>query len=475
MPIDTRQMEVAAEFCRVAGKSDLYEYLGLNPTCTAEEAQEALKRKRKYMQGMQSNPKYKTEAVQFIKNYATFQSMLADPASYTRDIANVQERKNLPVLEMSIKSALKGGDLSNEQVDYLRRNAGQLGIGEDTFIGTLNKLITETGTKLPGGSRQPSLPPPPSNIPHRTVTPTSGAKTLERDPLPASAARTLDNEPPDDPYAVLGARRDMPLAEIRELYHDRLRRARTLPRGQGEAVVARLEAAWSRVAEQSTPADLSRRSTGPPARDRETGSPDTAGQSPLAAPTAPPVRQRTTQPLRRGTEEFTPVAEPSAPIGRRNTLPAPIPDHVAMRSVPSIPGPAAADNAGDIEIRGAATRQVRVLDSAITLPLFLLVHVRPPPSARVTSSASWLTAQPLRLEAGHEDHQLTVRIDPQGLPRDGASATITVTTESGAAAEVTFEVERGREQSRALYVIFGLLALLVALALVYLIATLALA
>ncbi len=474
MPIDTRQMEVATEFCRVAGKGDLFEYLGLNPTCSAEEAQEALKRKRKYMQGMQSNPKYKTEAVQFIKNYTAFQAMLVDPSVYARDLANVHERKNLPVLEMSIKSALKGGDLSTEQVDYLRRNADQLGIGEDTFVGTLSKLINEAGTKLPAGNRQPSLPPMPSSVP-RTVTPTSGQKTLERDPPPsASAAKTLDKDAPDDPYAVLGARRDMALAEIRELYHDRLRRARTLPRGQGEVVVAKLEAAWTRVAEQSTPADLSRRSTGPPARDRETGS-EVSGQSSLAAPTAPPVRQRATQPLRRGTEEFTPVGEGSAPIGRRATMPT-VPDHVTIRSASIIPGPAAPDNAGDIEIRGAATRQVRVMESAITLPLFLLFHVRPPPSARVTSSAAWLTAQPQRLDAGHEDHQLTIRIDPQSMPRDGGSATITVTTEAGASAEVTFEVERGSEKSRtALYIILGLFALLVALALVYLIATLALA
>lgn len=464
MPIDPRQLEIVTEFCRIAGKPDMIEYLALRPGCTPEEAQEALRKRRKYMQGMQANPKYKNEAVHFIKNFSTFQTVLGDPAEYMLEVVNKQERANLPVLEMSIKSAMRGGELSSEQVDYLKRNASQLGIGENTFIGTLTKLVNEAGAHLPAGTPVPAPPAPP--VGQRTITPSlAPADAAAPEPQKADGPlRPLENHRPAnaiDPYAVLGARREMPLADIREIYHDRLRRARTLPRQQAEAAVAELDTAWLALANQSLPGDLARRATGPPARDRDNTEASVGGASPLAAPTAPPVRQRQTMPpTRSGGADFTPVAVQSGPVGPRALTPS---------LSPGLP-----HDAVTVEIRGTATRQVRITDSPISMPIFVVLYDADLPGARVATDEPWLTAQPSRLDPGRKEHEVSVRIDPGGLTGTSATGTVTVQTDRGGRASVTFQVERAAGTPVWMYIAGGSLAVLAALALVYLIASYAL-
>lgn len=459
MSIDSRQLEVVAEFCRIAGKPDMVEYLALRPGCTPEEAQEALRKRRKYMQGMQANPKYKTEAVHFIKNFATFQIVLGDPAEYLIEVVHKQERTNLPVLEMSIKSAMRGGELSTEQVEYLKRNASQLGIGDDTFIGTLTKLVNEAGAHLPPGTATPAPPAPP--VGQRTITPSlapTDALKLEPIKRPNEPFRDVATI---DPYAALGARRDMPLADIREIYHDRLRRARTLPRQQAESAVAELDAAWLALANQSLPGDLSRRATGPPARDRDNIDISTTGASPLAAPTAPPVRPRQTMPpTRMGGSDFTPVAVQSGPVGPRALTPS---------LSPGLP-----HDAVTVEIRGTSTRQVRVTNSPVALQLFVVLYDSDLPGARVATDEPWLTAQPSRLDPGRKEHEITIRIDPGGMSGNTATGTVTVQTDRGGRASVTFEVERMATTPLWMYAAGGTLAVLAALAIVYLIASYAL-
>lgn len=86
MAQDRHQLALAAQFCRDTGKPDLLAYLGLPRTCAAEEALEALKQRRRYLQGMQANPKYKHEALGLIKSYAAFQALLADLDAYRASV-----------------------------------------------------------------------------------------------------------------------------------------------------------------------------------------------------------------------------------------------------------------------------------------------------------------------------------------------------------------------------------------------------
>lgn len=421
MPIDTRHIELAADFCKVAGKANLVEYLGLGPSASAEEVQEGLRRRRKYMQGMQANPKYKLEAVQFIKNFATFQALLADPQAYLARVASQTEQAHVPLLEMTIKSAMRGGELSQEQVDYLKRNANQLGIGDETFIGTLHRLVADAGGKLPGQA----APLPPSGA--RTISPAAGSDEVNHADL----------------YFVLGVSRNASPAQIRDAFQERLQNGKMLPRPEAERLFQRVQAAYEVLADPVSREsyDLAHTSTGPPARNREVTDPGLPTSSSLHAPTAPPVRKRSVGPKRQGAEEYTPVGIVPGPVGPRKSQPLP----------------------DEVEIRGAAVRQIRIGSaSEITLPLFVVFHGDPAPGARLSTDEVWLTAQPTRLDGGLREQEVLVRIDAKGMASATAQGSLTVQTDRGARATVQFDVVRTNSTGPWIAVAVGIVVLIVA-------------
>lgn len=437
--MDPRHLELAADFCKIAGKQNLVEYLGLESGCTADEALEQLKKRRRYMQGMQSNPKYKNEALHLIKNYSTYEKLLADPAAYLVEARRKAEKQHLPVVEMTIRGALRGGAPSREQLDFLRRNAMELGVGEDTFTGTLEKLLREAGiNSAPALERAKPTPVTVAN----SADDLGGSSRLLR---PGGTAQPLGNDLIDevdftDYYAALGLGRGSSQAEIHEAYNERLRHAKTLPRDDMNAAIRRLEASWSILGDPTSREtyDLSRRSTGPPARDRETTDPSGFRPSPLAAPTAPPVRQRSHTPKAKGGEEYTPTG---------GGMPAAVP--ARPHHAPTV-----------LEIEGDPVRQVKIASA----PANSLVHVHlegdGTASARVSTDQPWLVAQPSRLEPGLIHYVVTVRIDPRAMRSRHSEGTVTIQTDRGDRAMVRFEVER---TTSVLPYVAGALALLLVL------------
>jgi hypothetical protein len=279
--MDARLLEHAAEFCKLVAKADLLEYLGLTPQSNPEEVREALARRRRYMQGMQSNPKYATEARAFIKTFGDFQTLLQDPAAYASAAARRRESTHLPVLELTIRSALRGGPPSPEQIEFLRRNASELGVGDETFVDVLDRLSRDAGVSV----RDLLEPPPPTSRPPARRLPSgpNPAETTER-----NALGSIDH------YRMLGVARDATDATIVETYQQRAQAARE----RGDSVVlARLDTAFRVIGDPNLRRtyDLSRTTTGPPARDRDNTDPR-AGAGPSS--TAPPVRPRGLAPRR---------------------------------------------------------------------------------------------------------------------------------------------------------------------------------
>lgn len=147
--MSTKNLEVAHRFAELVGAPNLMEYLGLDPSASGDEVRAKLKERRKYMQGMQSNPKYKTQALFLIKNFGALDSVLTNPLAYLDDARRRQESEHLPVLEMTIKGVLKGGALNQDQVDFLGHQAKELGISEQTFQETLERVSAELGVAAP--------------------------------------------------------------------------------------------------------------------------------------------------------------------------------------------------------------------------------------------------------------------------------------------------------------------------------------
>lgn len=252
--MNSRNLDLAAQFCELVNKPHLLEYLGLPEDASPDAAQKKLKARRKYMQGMQSNPKYKQEAMFLIKNFSSLTAVLKQPVDYLDDARRRTESQHIPVLKMTIQGVLAGGSLNHDQEDFLRRNALELGVSESTFEELLEELCKEAGVGRANADVR--------------VSP----RELE----------TLDF------YGILGVPRHASRDEIYARYRTRKEECQALTDpGQRESERMRVEKAWKVLgdAEARGKYDMSWTRTGPPARNRQT-------QSQAEATTAPPIKQR---------------------------------------------------------------------------------------------------------------------------------------------------------------------------------------
>ncbi len=142
-------LDVASEFCRLVQVNDLFEYLGLERNCSAEEAQEALAKKRRYMQGMQGNPKFKDSAKFLIKNYRALEQVMADPAAHLDQARLEAEKSKLPMLEFALSSVLADGRMPPEEEAFLRSSALELGISVETYERVVAERAAEAGVTVP--------------------------------------------------------------------------------------------------------------------------------------------------------------------------------------------------------------------------------------------------------------------------------------------------------------------------------------
>ena len=268
--MDPRTLDLAAEFCTLVGARDLLAYLGVEGDADEATARAKLKKRRKYMQGMQGNPKYKQEALFLIKHFAALTEVLGDLPAYRAEARRRSESEHLPVLEMTIRGVLAGGGLTEEQEEFLRHNAIQLGVSERTYEEILRRLAKEAGVPLVGG-----LPTPPP-VPER------------------GTARDL--------YQLLRIRPNATAGEVAEAYQQRRTEAEVGGTASPE-LLRKLEIAkkvlTNTAARQQY--DLTAARTGPPARAREVIPPS----RPQLAATAPPVRHRSHVP------ESLPPGDPS--------------------------------------------------------------------------------------------------------------------------------------------------------------------
>jgi hypothetical protein len=372
------------------GTPDLLAYLGVESDAGASESRQKLKSRRKYMQGMQSNPKYKNEALYLIKHFSALDAVLANPTAYIKDAAKRAESVHLPVLEMTIRGVLAGGSLSPDQEEYLRRNALELGVSDQTFEEIIDRLASEAKIKRPGG--------PPSLVP--------GAHT----PYPEDV-RTY--------FLLLQVHEKAGTGDIEKAYQARVAEAKLMrPGPEREALLSRLGLAWNTLKDPKTREfyEASQRRTGPPARRRET--------RPDLAATAPPVR-RTARPV-----------APGEPLPSR------------------------------LEILGDPVRQVHVGGSPVTLRIDIRNGGDLPMSGQVTRDEPWLIIETPEIDPNLKEQTIIVHVSPDMLPGDQDTGRVTLQTQSGERASITFEVQRVSSMRRviqfgvALVVSVGLAVLL---------------
>jgi hypothetical protein len=265
--MQAEDLELAAEFCKLVGTPSLLEYLGLESGVGAEEAQARLKARRKFMQGMQGNPKYKREALFLIRHFTSLNDVLGDLGAYGADARRRAESEHLPVIEMTVRGVLRSGATpTDDQIAYLRRNAAELGVGEATFRDILVRIAAEAGIALPSHLGGPSPAPVPD------PTPPSGPTSMP--PLPHEA---------HDLYQLLGISPAAKEDDVRIAHQRKMEEIEAIADPLVREQLRRNYEIAKKVLSNEAARrhyDVTASRTGPPARSREA--------KPLAA-TAPPV------------------------------------------------------------------------------------------------------------------------------------------------------------------------------------------
>ena len=372
------KFDIAAEFCKVTDKQSLFEYLDVELDADAETMRGLLRKRRKRMQGMQSNPKFRTEARFLIKNFQPIESILDDLDGYRAWLQQNQESANLPIVEMTIRTVLKGGRLDNEQQDYLQRQASELGVSEDTFVGLLSDLAKEAGVALPG--------------------------MFPSDVTTAALAGSFD----DDLYMLLAVPPRASREDIYRAYRERHSDALKLSDpGRRDGAVNALDRAWTILGDpqQRASYDMSRTSTGPPARSRD--SLDFHGS------TAPPVRKRQVTP--------DPNATPPRPVRTTTTGPR-------------------------LEVLGDPTRYLDLSAGPIEIPIMVRNIGDGQMPGRISTDEPWLVARPSQLDPNRREQVITVQALPQSFSGNAGRAVLTIQTENGERAGVVFEAVRAESR-----------------------------
>lgn len=156
--VDPQDLAVAADFCKLVDTKDLFEYLGLGRPCSPEEAAAALADRRKHMQAMQSNPKFKDSAKALIKGFAVFQRVLAEPVDYMVAVDKAAELEKIPMLELALDSVLADGMITASEEAFVRQSAASLGISMETYERVLYERASARGVVVGQGAATPAPP-----------------------------------------------------------------------------------------------------------------------------------------------------------------------------------------------------------------------------------------------------------------------------------------------------------------------------
>jgi hypothetical protein len=193
--IDLKKLSAVEAFLQQRGATDLYAYLKLTDDADLAEVEAALKKRRRWAQGQQSNPKYRSEAVWLIKNLSTLHHVLLEQgADYRSHLDSARSAEALATLEPFILGALADGVLTAKAEAVLLARGMEMGLSEPAMLRRVEVLMCEHGAQ-------------------RSAVGLASAQTLAISPEDRERLRAGESlsEPPKPPR---------PLARLRPLEED---------------------------------------------------------------------------------------------------------------------------------------------------------------------------------------------------------------------------------------------------------------
>jgi len=180
-------LKLASDFCKLVQSPDLLAYLGVASDTSATALGQALADRRRRLQGMQSNPKYRTSALFLLKNYQALARVLKQPKAHLEHQRREREANLVPMLELAIDSAMVDGVLTPREERFVHRAAASLGITDETYARVVRERAARAGVHLPDA-------PTPGGPPFWT-----GGRTLDvptkalREKTPADVSGAADH------------------------------------------------------------------------------------------------------------------------------------------------------------------------------------------------------------------------------------------------------------------------------------------
>ncbi len=422
--MDPRDLDELERFLASVGRPTLFAYYELAANVPAEEADEAIRKRRGWAQGQQSNPRFKSEALFLIKNNGLLRRVLVDQIeAYREQVGHQRASRNLEVLTLFIRGTLTTGQLSVQAEAAILHQGRQLDLADAAVARRIEALLTETGA----------------------------VRDLHDDDLTADTISV-------DHYAVLGLDTGATAAQIEQSYRARYRSARSLRDLRRSAeVLQALDDAWrvlrdptrrARYEEQRLVvaevgeaterratlllADLAEPPTDPGVSLPLRG-PAPTGARPAEPPGAPPAMPQSRLGPARESDLGVDWAVRSAP-------PRPTadgrPSGAGAGAHPPVPsGPR-------LEVDGPGSHFLLTTEDPPERMLVVRNTGHGAMPGRVASDREWLRVQAPHLDPGVVSQTILVRVDPTGVPWPGRQGTVTIITDHGERHSVTITAAR---------------------------------
>jgi hypothetical protein len=415
--MNERDLDEISRFLASVGKSSLFEYLGAATDAPNDEMEKAIRTRRSWAQGQQSNPKYKREALWVIKNIARIKrALLEDRAAYVKALDGADQGRKLQVLKLFIMGTLAEGLMTAKGEEAIREQARTLGLDSAAVDAQIKKMLVEHKARREGDAPEGGGP--------------EGGR-----------AAFVDH------YAVLDVYPDADINTLEKAYRDRYHWARQLkdPR-KSEDIYRRLDDAWNVLNKPGSRARYDER------RREVLGDPlPGARTEPAAADSSspkPPERELGSAPslskrLRLGgsgdDEDSVSIRRPALG-GAPRTPPA-----LQAGQTLGIAGGNRATRparSARLEVEGPDTLSVKVGRRGANATLTVRRAGSGSMPGRVFVDRDWVTVEPARLDPDAESQVVQVHVDREGMARAKAVAMVTVVTDDGQRRSVTLEAER---------------------------------
>ncbi|HNH49069.1 MAG TPA: DnaJ domain-containing protein, partial [Myxococcota bacterium] len=148
--MDQKELDEVTRFLQGQGCSDLFAYYELSHECSAAEADEAVRKRRRWAQGQQSNPKYKSEALFVIKTNGFLSQLMTRDLEAYRTLVRSQSAANpLETFLQHLRRAVEAGPVTAAVEASLLQKGRELGL-KDPVIQQHLSLYTETTVREHG-------------------------------------------------------------------------------------------------------------------------------------------------------------------------------------------------------------------------------------------------------------------------------------------------------------------------------------